>query len=50
MIKHQITITFELDDKDYKRYDKNIDSAIDLILPWGADYEVHENEYEEDDE
>ena len=50
MIKHQITITFELDDKDYKRYDKNIDSAIDMILPYGADYEVHENEYEEDDE
>lgn len=39
----------EWDDKDYKRYDKNIDSAIDMILPWGADYEVHENEYEEDE-
>lgn len=49
MIKHQITITFELDDKDYRRYDKNIDRAIDMILPWGANYEVHENEYGEDE-
>ena len=49
MIKHQITITFELDDKDNKRYDKNIDSAIDMILPYGADFEIHENEYEEDE-
>lgn len=50
MTKYQITITFELDEKDYKRYDKNFDSAMDMILPYGADYEVHENEYEEDEE
>ena len=50
MIKHQITISFELDDKDYHRYNAYIDNAMSLILPYGADYEVHENEYEEDDE
>lgn len=45
----KITIMFELNEKDYKRYDKNIDSAMDMILPYGANFEIHENEYEEDE-
>ena len=46
---YDITIKFTLSENDYKRYDKNIDSAIDLILPYGADYEIHENDYDEEE-
>ena len=49
MKKYDITITFTLDEKDYNRYNKNIDHAIDLILPYGADYQIHENDYNEED-
>ena len=45
---YDITINFTLSEDEYKKYDKNIDEAIDLILYYGKDYEVHENEYEED--
>lgn len=46
---YDITITFTLDEVEYKRYDKNIDRAMDLILPYGATYEIKENDYEEDE-
>ena len=46
---HDIIIQFTLNEDDYKVYDKNIDSAIDLILPYGADYEIHENDYDEEE-
>jgi len=39
---YNIKITFTISEKDYKRYNKNIDSAMDMILPCGADYEVKE--------
>lgn len=43
MKKYDITITFTLNENDYKRYDKNIDNAMDLILPYGADYDIKKN-------
>lgn len=46
---HDIIIKFTLSENDYKRYDKNIDSAMGLILPYGADYEIHENDYDEEE-
>lgn len=46
---YDITITFTLNENEYKQYDKNIDRALDLILPYGKDYEVHENDYNEED-
>ena len=46
---YDITITFTLTEKDYKRYDKNINNAMNLILPYGANYEIHENDYDEDE-
>ncbi len=49
MKKYDITITFTLNEKDYNRYNKNIDHAIDLILPYGADYNIQETDYIEED-
>lgn len=46
---YDITITFTISEADYKRYDKNIDHAIDLILPYGSDYDIQENEYTEEE-
>ena len=46
---YDITITFTLSEDEYKRYDKNIDNAIDLILPYGKDYEVKEVDYEDEE-
>lgn len=46
---YDIIIQFTLNEDDYKRYDKNIDGAMSLILPYGADYEIHENDYEEEE-
>ena len=46
---YDIKIEFTLNENEYKRYDKNIDSAMDLILPYGANYEIHENDYTEED-
>lgn len=44
-----ITISFTLDTDDYREYNKNIDKAMDLILPYGADYEIKEVDYEEEE-
>lgn len=49
MKKYDITIKFTLNQKDYRQYDKNIDMALNLILPYGADYELYENDYDEED-
>lgn len=49
MKKYDITITFTLNENDYKRYDKNIDNAMDLILPYGADYDIKKTDYIEED-
>lgn len=46
---YDIKIVFTLNENDYKRYDKNIDRAMDLILPYGANYELHEVDYEEEE-
>lgn len=46
---YDIKISFTLSEKNYKRYDKNIDRAMGLILPYGADYEIHENDYTEEE-
>lgn len=44
---YQITITFEIKtESDYKRYNKNIDNAIDLIVPYGGNYDIKETEYD----
>lgn len=45
---YDIKLSFTLNEEDYKRYNKNIDMALNLILPYGADYECYENEYEEE--
>jgi hypothetical protein len=45
---YDITITFTISEKDYKRYNKNIDSAIDMVLPYGSDYDIKEIDYEEE--
>ena len=49
MKKYDITITFTLEEKDYNRYNKNIDHAIDLILPYGSYYNIQETDYIEED-
>lgn len=46
---YDITIKFTLNEKEYRQYDKNIDSALNLILPYGKDYENFENEYNEEE-
>lgn len=43
---YDIEITFTISEKDYKRYDKNIDEAIDLIIPYGTEYEIKEADYD----
>lgn len=47
---YDIKIEFTLNELEYKMYDKNIDSAIDLILPYGKDYEIREVDYDEDED
>lgn len=46
---HDIVIKFTLNEEEYKQYDKNIDRAIVLILPWGKDFEVYEKDYDEEE-
>ena len=46
---YDIKITFTLKEEDYKRYDKNMDKAMNLILPYGTDYEITEYDYEEEE-
>lgn len=48
MKNHDITIKFTISEDEYKQYDKYIDYALSLILPYGKDFEVKENEYEEE--
>ena len=50
MKKYDIILQFTLDENEYKRYDKNFDSAMNLIIPYGKDIEVHENEYDDEEE
>ena len=50
MKKHDITIKVTLDENEYKQYNRYIDKALDLILPYGKDVELNEVEYEEDEE
>lgn len=47
MKKYDINIKFTLSEKDYANYDKRIDEALELIVPYGANVEIKENEYEE---
>ena len=49
MKKYDITITFTLNEEDYNNYNRNIDDAIDLILPYGANYDIKEIDYNEED-
>ena len=49
MKKYDIILQFTLDENEYKRYDKNFDKAMNLIIPYGKDIEVHENEYDEEE-
>ncbi len=46
---YDITITFTLTKDEYKQYDKNIDSALDLILPYGKDYDIKEVDYNDEE-
>lgn len=46
MKRYNITIEFNISEKDYKRYEQNIDRAIALILPYGADYTLNEFDYD----
>ena len=48
MKKYDITITFTINESDYKQFDKNIDMAIDLLIPYGTDYNIKEADYEEE--
>lgn len=47
---YDIEIKFTISEKDYRRYDKNIDKAIDLILPYGSDYDIKEVDYDGEEE
>ena len=46
---YDITIKFTINKDEYNKFDKNIDRALDLILPYGANVNIHENEYEEEE-
>lgn len=41
---YDIKIHFILNENEYKKYSENIDNAIDLVLPYGKDYDLDENE------
>lgn len=48
-MNHDITIKFTINEDEYKKYDKYIDYALSLILPYGKNVEMYENEYEEEE-